>query len=86
MKNLRVRIIPSKTLMNTVSNGNQYIGYPVLLLMKLNKKIRITSQFKYSFCELHDEILQHLFYECAYAQNLWKELRLYLSEKVTLPI
>ena len=25
------------------------------------------------------------FYECTYAQNLWNQLRLYLSEKVALP-
>ena len=56
------------------------------ILIKKLFQFGITSQFKYSFCELHDEILQHLFYECAYSQNLWKELRLYLSEKVTLPI
>ena len=28
----------------------------------------------------------YLFYECTYAQNLWNQLWLYLSEKVALPV
>ena len=27
-----------------------------------------------------------MFYECTYAQNLWNQLGLYLSEKVVLPV
>ena len=55
----------------------------------LNKKpfhFGIIFQSKCSFCELHDETTQHLFYECAYAQNLMNQLRLYLSEKVALSV
>ena len=58
-------------------------------VLYLNKKLfhfGITSQSKCSFCELYDETPHHIFYECTYAQNLWNQLRLYLSEKVTLLI
>ena len=50
----------------------------------LNKKLfhfGIISQ-KCSFCKLYDETPQHIFNECTYAQNLWNQLRLYLSEKI----
>ena len=30
--------------------------------------------------------LQHVFYKYTYAQNLWNQLRLYLSEKVAIPV
>ena len=40
----------------------------------------IISQSKCSFCELYDETPRHVFYKCAYAQNLWNQLRLYLSK------
>ena len=58
-------------------------------VLYLNKKLfhfRITFQSKCSFCELYDETPHHIFYECTYAQNLWNQLRLYLSGKVALPI
>ena len=44
------------------------------------------SQSKCSFCELYDETLHHIFYECTYTQNLWNQHRLHLSEKVALPV
>ena len=58
-------------------------------VLYINKKLfhfSITSQSKCSFCKLYDETPHHIFHECTYAQNLWSQLRLYLSEKVTLPI
>ena len=58
-------------------------------VLYLNKKLfhfGIISQSKCSFCELYDETPQHIFYECTYAQNLWNQLRSYLSEKVALPV
>ena len=58
-------------------------------ILYLNKKLfhfGITFQSKCSFCELYDETPHHIFYECTYAQNLWNQLRLYLSEKVVLPV
>ena len=56
-------------------------------MLYLNKKLfqfGIISQPKCSSCELYDETPQHIFYECIYAQNLWNQLQLYLSEKVAL--
>ena len=58
----------------------------VLYLHKKLFHFGITSQSKCSFCKLYDETPHHIFHECTYAQNLWSQLRLYLSEKVTLPI
>ena len=58
-------------------------------VLYLNKKLfqfGIIFQSKCSFCELYDDTLNHIFYECTYAQNLWNQLRLYLSEKVSLPV
>ena len=58
-------------------------------VLYLNKKLfqfSTISQSKCSFCELYDETLHHIFYECTYAQNLWNPLRLYLSEEVALPV
>ena len=56
-------------------------------VLYLNKQLfhfGIVSQSNCSLCESHDETPQHLFYECTYSQNLWNQLRLYLSEKVAL--
>ena len=58
-------------------------------VLYLNKKLfqfGIISQSKCSFCDLYDETPHHIFYECTYTQNLWNQLRLYLSEKVALPV
>ena len=58
-------------------------------VLYLNKKLfqfSVISQSKCSFCELYDETPHHIFYECTYAQNLWNQLQLYLSEKVALPV
>ena len=58
-------------------------------VLYLNKKLfqfGIISQSKCSFCDLYDETLHHIFYECTYEQNLWNQLRLYISEKVALPV
>ena len=58
-------------------------------VLYLNEKLfqfGIISQSKCSSCELYDDTLNHIFYECTYAQNLWNQLRLYLSEKVSLPV
>ena len=55
----------------------------------LNKKLfhfDIIFQSNCSFYDLYDKTPQHLFYEWAYAQNLWNQLRLCLSEKVALPL
>ena len=67
------------------STSRAYISYP------LSTKITwcqfgIISQSKCSFCELYNETPHHIFYKCTYAQNLWNRLRLYLSEKVALPV
>ena len=71
---IKIRIFQCKLLNN------------VLYLHKKLFHFGITSQSKCSFCKLYDEILHHISYECTYAQNLWNQLRLYLSEKVTLQI
>ena len=58
-------------------------------LPNLNEKLLyfgIISQSNCSFYELYDETPKHLFYECTYTQNLWNQFRLYLSEKVVLPV
>ena len=42
-------------------------------VLNLNKKLfhlGVISQSKCSLCELYDETLQHIFYECTYEQNL----------------
>ena len=56
------------------------------ILIKKLFQFGIISQSKCSFCELYDETPQHIFYECTYAQNLWNQLQLYLSENVALPV
>ena len=60
--------------------------YNVLYLNKKLFHFGIITQSKCFFCDLYDETPQHLFCECTYAQNLWNLLRLYLSEKVALPV
>ena len=69
--------------------GKPPTGHPLYNVLYLNKRLfhfGITSQSKCSFCKLYDETSHHIFYECVYAQNLWNQLRLYISEKVTLLI
>ena len=66
----------------------KYLKY-VRFELCLNKKLFyfwIFCQSKCFFCELYDKTLHHLFYECAYTQHLWSQLRLYLLEKVALPV
>ena len=58
-------------------------------MLYLDKKLflfGIISQSKCFFCKLYDETPQHPFNKCTYGQNLCNQLRLYLSEKVTLPV
>ena len=58
-------------------------------VLYLNKKLfsfGIISKSKCSFCEFHDETPQNLLYECTYGQNLWHQLRLYLSKKLVLTV
>ena len=68
-----------------ISTSRAYISYPLSTIIKWCQ-FGIISQSKCFFCELYDETLHHIFYECTYAQNLWNRLRLYLSEKVALPV
>ena len=66
-----------------------YSSISSLIMYYLNKKLfhfGIISQSNCSPSELYDETSQHLFYECTYAQNLLNQLRLYFSEKVTVPV
>ena len=58
----------------------------VLYLNKELFQFGIISQSKCSFCQLYDETPHNIFYKCTYAQNLWNQLRLYLSEKGALPV
>ena len=99
MISLRVKVITRKILMIMISTGNaiaslekkiRIFQYKLLdNVLYLNKKLfqfGIISQSKCSFCELYNETLHHIFYECTYAQNLWNRVRLRLSEKVALPV
>ena len=58
----------------------------VLCLDKKLFQFGIISQSKCFLYELYDETPHHIFYECTYAQSLWNQLRLYLSENVALPV
>ena len=54
---------------------------------KIEKDVKgKTSNEKSRICDLCDETLYHIFYKCTYTQNLWNQLRLYISEKVALPV
>ena len=58
-------------------------------VLHLDKKLFLfgrISQSKYSFCEWYEETPQYIFYECTFAQNLWTQVWLYLSDRVALPI
>ena len=79
--------IPRITTLQTKIRIFQYkLLNNVLYLSKKLFQFGIISQSKCSFCGLYNETLQHIFYECTYAQNLWNRLRLHLSEKVALPV
>ena len=57
--------------------------------MYLNQKLYpfgIVSRSKCTFCDINDETPLHLFHECVCAQNIWNQLRLYLVEKINLPV
>ena len=78
---------PQRNFENIKTGARQYkLLNNVLYLNKKLFQFGIISQSKCSFCELYDETPHHIFYECTYAQNLWNRLRLYLSEKVALPV
>ena len=55
------------------------------LSQKLNQ-LGIDSCSKCSFCDIPDETPLHLLHECVCAQNIWNQLRLYLAEKIDLPV
>ena len=79
--------IPRIATLETKSRIFQYkLLNNVLYLNKKQSQFGIIFQSKCSFCELYDETPLHIFYKCTYAQNLWNRLRLYLLEKVALPV
>ena len=38
-----------------------------------------------SYCELHDETISHLFYNCIHTKKMWKEVQTYFSNRINLP-
>ena len=38
-----------------------------------------------SFCKLQDETINHLFVECNYSKNLWRDLKTYCQPSFSLP-
>ena len=38
-----------------------------------------------SYCQLHNETLQHLFFDCKVSSALWSELKIVFRDKLTLP-
>ena len=58
----------------------------VLYLSQKLNQLGIDACSKCSFCDISDETPLHLFYECVCAQNIWNQLRLYLAEKIDLPV
>ena len=51
----------------------------------INKKNEQTS-FHCSFCKLQDETINHLFVECNYSKNLWRDLKTYCQPSFSLPL
>ena len=49
----------------------------------INKKNEQTS-FHCSFCKLQDETINHLFVECNYSKNLWRDLKTYCQPSFSL--
>ena len=39
-----------------------------------------------SFCKLQDETINHLFVECNYSRNLWRDLKTYCQPSFSLPL
>ena len=39
-----------------------------------------------SFCKLQDETINHLFVECNYSKNLWRDLKTYCQPSYSLPL
>ena len=38
-----------------------------------------------SYCHLENENIQHLFFSCQIAQNLWLDIKTFFSSKLTVP-
>ena len=39
-----------------------------------------------NFCKLQDETINHLFVECNYSKNLWRDLKTYCQPSFSLPL
>ena len=45
-------------------------------------KMRIVNENSCSFCKKNAETIEHLFVECDYSQDFWKQFTTYLKEKI----
>ena len=43
------------------------------------REIRIPRKNKCTFCNIHEETVTHIFYECTHTQLFWKEVSLWLK-------
>ena len=39
-----------------------------------------------SFCHSYDEAIKHVFLECIFVEQLWNNLKLFLTNDISLPI
>ena len=81
-----IYMLPRKTTKNTFLRNFQY---KILLnILYLNKRLFLfgkTNTPLCSFCNLKDETVSHLFYECKVVDVLWNQVRTYFNNEIHLP-
>ena len=82
----RIYTMASKCTLNTKTRIFQFkILNNVLYLNKQLYKMNLSESPLCSLCLKEQETFTHLFLECSYSSNLWRELQRSLSPKLSLP-
>ena len=82
-----IYLLPGKVTIDTKLRIFQYkLLNNILYLNKHIFMFRKKDTKHCSFCQLQDETINHLFVECNYSKNLWRDLKTYYQPSFSLPL
>ena len=82
-----IYLLPRKVTIDTKLRIFQYkLLNNILYLNKHLFMFRKKDTKHCSFCKLQDETINHLFVECNYSKNLWRDLKTYCQPSFSLPL
>ena len=81
-----IHLLPRKLTIDTKLRIFQYkLLNNILYLNKHLFMFRKKDSKRCSFCKRQDETINHLFVECNYSKNLWRDLKTYCQPSFSLP-